>query len=126
MATAVLGASVFVVALAISRDLAEAIGTALVGASVGGAMGTLDYRRWRGIAAASRDGLRLWLQSAAWGTPLLALAWRSTPPLAGDPPTWTWSILGAAVVSAGMSLVSLVPLHWLHWLHGRWGNGAAP
>ena len=123
MATSVLAVSVFVVALAISRDAGEAVETALVGASVGGAMGSLEYRRWRGIAAASRDGLRLWLLSAAWGTPLLAAAWWFGPSFGGHPGSWSGSIMAALAISAGMSLVSLVPLHWLH---GRWGKGSAP
>lgn len=121
-ATLTLAASVFVVALAISRDASSATAAALFGASVGGAMGSLEYRHRLIIPAASRLGSGLWLLSGAWGTPLLVAALYLGPTLSRpDSPLAT--VATALALSAGMSLVSLVPLHWLQ---GHWGRKRAP
>ena len=116
--TAMLALPVFAIALVFERDPAAAAAIALIGASVGGALGTLAYRRPRLIAAGSRRGLGLWACSALWALPLLVLALHLGP-FAAPAPDWPGNLGLALATAAGLTVVSLTPLPWLQ---GRWGR----
>lgn len=120
--TLILGASVFVVGLAIDRNFDSARQAALFGASLGAAMGSLQYRLEQLVPAWSGRAVGLWLLSSAWGSPLvLAAITIGTEPDA--PWTLPQNAALAAAISAGLSLVALLPLPWLQ---GQWGRKPAP
>lgn len=120
--TVVIGVSVFVVGLAIDRNLDAASQAALFGASLGAAMGSLQWRLDRLVPAASKRAAGCWLLSAVWGAP-----WVTAAISIGSAPAAPWSLSQnaavAAAISAGMSLVVLLPLPWLQ---GQWGRKPAP
>jgi hypothetical protein len=120
--TTILALPVFAMALVLERDLEAALAIALVGASVGGALGTLEYRLPRLIAAGSRRGLGLWACSVLWALPLLVAALHLGPFRTQAPDGW--GTLGLALaIAAGLTVVSLTPLPWLQ---GRWGRPPPP
>src|SRR5207342_784710 len=99
---------------------AAAVEWSLFVASLGGALGSLDYRHTRSIPAITRPGIFCWLLSTVWGSLFLLAASVSSDTSA---PIRLPQLGGAIGLSALMSVIALMPLNWLR---AAWRSRPAP
>lgn len=108
-----LAVTVVATTVIVSWSLSGTLEWALFAASLGGAVGSLQYRTALAVPAVSRHCGFVWLLSVTWASVFLLAALK-----AGEPyPTDHWSFLakmGAMLgLAAAMSLMCFFPLKWL-------------
>lgn len=83
------------------------------GASLGGALGSLHYRRLLGVPALTRQSLVLWLLSTAWGAPLMWASLQAFGHHALSDSVLLFKLGATFGLAAFVSLMCFMPLKWL-------------
>ena len=105
--------AVFVTSVLFSGSLPHALEWSLFAASLGGAIGSLQYREALSIPAISRQSGLSWLGSVAWGAVFLLAALKAGEPYPTDQAPFLSKLLVVLGLAAVMSLMCFIPLRWL-------------
>ena len=97
----------------VSWSLSGALEWALFAASLGGAVGSLQYRAALAVPTLSRHCGFVWLLSVGWATLFLLVALKAGEPYPADQATFLARLGAMLGLAAAMSLMCLFPLKWL-------------
>lgn len=109
----VFAVSVVLVSVIILWSFSGVLEWALFAASLGGAVGSTQYRTALAVPALSRHCGIVWFLSATWGTAFLLAALKAGEPFPADHMSFLARLGAMSGLSAGMSLICFIPLKWL-------------